>query len=539
VVALAYSLCAWFGRLLVVQPEFLASFWVPSGIALAALLLSPKRLWPGLLLGIFAANIVVNMATGTTFLVSAGFGIANCSEPLVAAFVLDRILGTPFHLNKLKDVVGLTFLAALAGNAATALMGAAVPHLAYGAPYWAVWRVWWIADALGIVLATPIILSWAAIDWSAVSGFLRRRGVEAAVLFATMTVLAQVVFGAQTASAFLLPFPYVTFPFLLWAAVRFGTPGASVASLILAVVAVWNTAIRHLGPFAASGGTISTQVLSTQAFLGVVALSALMLAVVIGERQQAEETLQKTNEGLEERIQERTKELARSNAELEQFAYVASHDLREPLRAIGGMAQLLEQSQKDHMDSRAREYVNHLLEGVGRMQMLIDDLLAFSRIGSKTDMVQVVQTGGVMESVVANLSVAIQESGAVVTHEKLPTLRCDPTQLTQVLQNLIGNAIKFRGEARPEIKVGAELKGGEWVFTVRDNGIGIGPEYFDRIFVIFQRLHTRRAYPGSGIGLAICKKIVTLHGGRIWVESSPGKGSTFFFTYPERVGVTS
>jgi light-regulated signal transduction histidine kinase (bacteriophytochrome) len=342
--------------------------------------------------------------------------------------------------------------------------------------------------------------------------------------------------------------------------VRFGVRGASMASLLLAVVAVWHTA-HHLGPFAAIGDSVSSHVLSTQAFLGVVTLSALMLATVIGERREAQKALQAANEGLERKVQERTHELsetnakllvevaerqraeeevkrsvaelARSNSELEQFAYVASHDLREPLRAVAGMAQLLSKGYQDKLDGKAQEYLTHIVDGVARGQDLIDDLLEFSRIGHKRHLVKVVESKEILKQVMENLSVAIRESGAVVTYDGLPSLKCDPTQLTQLLQNLVGNAIKFRGEQRPKIHVQAEVKNGEWVFAVRDNGIGIDPQYFDRIFTIFQRLHTRRAYPGSGIGLAICKKIVQLHGGRIWVESAPGQGAAFFFTYPQ------
>jgi light-regulated signal transduction histidine kinase (bacteriophytochrome) len=196
------------------------------------------------------------------------------------------------------------------------------------------------------------------------------------------------------------------------------------------------------------------------------------------------------------------------------------------------MVQLMERNCKAQMDDKAREYLTHIVDGVARMQLLIDDLLEFSRVGARPHAPQLVETRKVLETVLANLSVAIKESGAVVTHQDMPQLSCDVTQFTQLLQNLIGNAIKFHGESRPEIHVSAEAKDTEWVFSVRDNGIGIDPQYFDRIFAIFQRLHTRRAYPGSGMGLAICKKIVTLHGGRIWVESTPKKGSSFHFTYP-------
>jgi PAS domain S-box-containing protein len=230
----------------------------------------------------------------------------------------------------------------------------------------------------------------------------------------------------------------------------------------------------------------------------------------------------------------RAEELARSNAELEQFAYVASHDLQEPLRTIAGSVQLLQKRYAGQLDDRADEFIQHSVEGATRMQMLLNDLLAYSRVGSRgkpfesTDMQQVLKT------VLEDLSAAVKESGASISYDELPTVIADPVQLTQLLQNLIGNALKFKGDVAPQIHIGAKHERNEWKISVADNGIGIDTEYFDRIFVIFQRLHTRREYPGTGIGLAICKRIIDRHGGRIWVESKPGQGTTFFITIPDR-----
>jgi len=236
----------------------------------------------------------------------------------------------------------------------------------------------------------------------------------------------------------------------------------------------------------------------------------------------------------EEALARQAEELRRSNAELEQFAYVASHDLQEPLRAVTGMVQLLRQRYQGQLDARADEFVTHAVEGAARMQALINDLLAFSRVGSRGKDIQPTDASTILTSVLANLAVAIQENQAVVSYDALPLVTADPTQMMLLLQNLISNGIKFRSERSPKIHVGVERREGEWVFSVRDNGIGIERQYFDRIFGVFQRLHTRLEYPGTGIGLAICKKIVERHGGRIWVESAPGQGSTFLFTIPDR-----
>jgi PAS domain S-box-containing protein len=272
----------------------------------------------------------------------------------------------------------------------------------------------------------------------------------------------------------------------------------------------------------------------------------------------------------DEKLRQTLEELANTNAELERFAYVASHDLQEPLRMVASFVQLLAERYRGQLDSDADEFIGFAVDGAQRMQQLINDLLAYSRIGTRSQLPQPTDAEAVLNDALWNLSFAIEEAGAVVTHAPLPAVLADRTQLLQLFQNLIGNALKFHGSEPPRVHVTARAKDdvrsmmddgrlpddeaaspiahqtshialrtshfahptSEWVFSVRDNGIGIAPEYHERIFGVFQRLHSRSEYPGTGIGLAICKRVVERHGGRIWIESQVGQGTTFYFTLP-------
>ncbi|HEX6803945.1 MAG TPA: ATP-binding protein [Terriglobales bacterium] len=225
-------------------------------------------------------------------------------------------------------------------------------------------------------------------------------------------------------------------------------------------------------------------------------------------------------------------ELARSNRDLEQFAYVASHDLQEPLRMIAAYTELLGERYRGQLDANADKYISYAVDGAKRMQALIEAILSFSRVGREGLQLQNSDCNLLVEIARKNLAAAIAESGASISHDRLPVVVADPQLLAQVFQNLIGNALKFRGQAPPRIRLAARKQNQEWSFSVADNGIGIAPEHGQTIFAIFKRLHTHAEYPGSGIGLSICKKIIEQHGGRIWVESEPGKGSTFHFVLP-------
>jgi len=257
-------------------------------------------------------------------------------------------------------------------------------------------------------------------------------------------------------------------------------------------------------------------------------MQMILLAIEdITERKRVERELKQA-----EALKQAVEALELSNKDLEQFAYVASHDLQEPLRMVSSFTQLLAKRYQGKLDKDADDFIDYIVAGAKRMQTLINDLLTYSRVDTRGESFKPMDSEATFSQATANLKVAIEEAEAVITHDPLPPLIADNSQIVQLFQNLLGNAIKFHGKEPPRIHVSARQENNEWVFSFRDNGIGIAPEYFDRVFVIFQRLHSREEYPGTGTGLAICKRIVERHGGRIWVESEINKGSTFYFAIP-------
>ena len=259
----------------------------------------------------------------------------------------------------------------------------------------------------------------------------------------------------------------------------------------------------------------------------------------ITEHKRVVEEVHKLNVELEQRVAERTDELTlyaqrlvRSNAELKEFAYGVSHDLQEPLRMVTSYVQLLEKRYKGKLDPNADEFISYVVEGTIRMKQLLQALSDYSRVGTRSNPMQTVESEKVLEAVLKNLKIVLEETNGTITQGPLPIIIADEMQMLQIFQNLIGNALKFHGPQPPLIHVSAKQEGKNWIFSVQDNGIGIDPLYFEKIFIIFQRLHRRDEYPGTGIGLAVVRKIVERHGGRIWVESELDKGTTFYFTIP-------
>lgn len=354
--------------------------------------------------------------------------------------------------------------------------------------------------------------------------------VEAAFLQAAVLAVGVLVLFFKE------PYEYGLLPLLMWAALRFGVRGAITCGLTIIVLATISTAFGF-GPFVRS--TSRDSFISLYVFLTVTIICTLYLAGVFTERKQAEREVRRLNSELEQLVRNRTaqleatnQELCRSNAELGQFAHVASHDLQEPLRTVGSCMQILQKRYAGKLDARADELINHSVQGCQRMWDRIGAVLALAHVNATPECEEIVDTAALVEQVRDDLALAIKESGANLSHEGLPCVKASPQLLAQLFQNLIGNALKFRGDSPAVVQVRAVRKADDWLFSVADQGIGIDPEHFERIFQLFQRLDTEDRFPGTGLGLAICKTVVTRHRGRIWVESQPGHGTTFFFTLP-------
>jgi len=492
-----------------------SAVWPPTGIALAALLLFGRSLWPAIFVGAF----LVNLTTAGNVATSLGIAAGNALEAIAGAWLVERYAGGRRAFHRLPDFLKFAVLSGLVATAISPAIG--ITSLCLGgftrwSEYGPVWLTWWLGDLGGALIVAPPLILWLS---NPRPGWSRRRGIEAVAVLLALCLVGELEFLGYLLPGFSrYPLSFLCLPPLLWMAFRFGPRETATAGLVLLATATWGT-LRGAGPYGAFGPNASLLLL--QAFMIVTVLTAMSLAAVVAERRREHAVLEL-----------QAAELARSNAELEQFAHVASHDLQEPLRTVTNFVQLLARRYRGRLDADADEFVQYIVDGTTRMARLIEDLLDFSRAGTSDRPMRPIDTGDSVAAAVANLDLSIRGSGAVVHHDGLPTVNGDPTQLTQLFQNLIGNAIKFRGPDPPEVRVSAALRGRDWVFSVRDNGIGIEPQYAQRIFVIFQRLHGRTEYPGTGIGLSICQRIVARHGGHIWVESEPGRGSSFYFTLP-------
>ncbi len=568
VVAAVYYAVARLSLLLAFQKTNASPVWPPSGIAFALILWRGYRVWPGIMAGAFCANMVTFLQSQaapapTLMVASLLIGIGNTLEAMTGRFLLERLATVTHAFTRTHDFFRFVLVALLMCLVSSAI-GPTVLLLLEIIPksiYEVVWFTWWLGDATGVLVVTPLLLTWWE-KWRIQWGLFKL--VEMLLLLAMLLLVGSVSFGGWFAGRNAgYPLAFAPMPLLVWAAFRFGKRGTTTVILAISAIAVWQT-IHGNGPFV--GGSIHESLLLLQAFVGIMTVTSLGMAVLVTERHDGSVALRNAYDELDLKIHERTSELARanealrreneerreveealvlkaqelshSNEELEQFAYVASHDLREPLRSVSSFTQLLARRYGGALGKEGDEFIHFIVDGATRMEKLINDLLAYSRVGKKSVSASM-DCEKIFSEVLANLKTSIEESRAVVTHDPLPALKADAVEWRQLFQNLLSNAIKFHGKEPPRIHISVQKQPEpgeqgemEWMFSVEDHGIGFAPEYVERIFIIFQRLHTREEYPGTGIGLAICKKIVERHGGRIWAESTVGKGSTFHFTIP-------
>jgi signal transduction histidine kinase len=508
--------------------------WPPTGIALAAVLLGGYSIWPSILVGAFLANAM----TGISLPTAGGIALGNTLQAISGAFLLHRFVKSRNPLDRAQDVFTFVIAGALSCiiSATVGVTSLCLGGFELWSRYQSVWLTWWLGDTMGVLVVTPVLLAWfkePRLIWRT------RHVLEAVLFFVLMVTAAQIFFGDEFGiGTSHYPIGIIFFPFFIWAAFRFGQRGATTAILLASGLAVWGT-VNGFGPFVR--GTMNESLLLLQSYMAAGVVTILAMTAVLTERKHAELELRRAHDELEMRVKERTAALESANAvlvrqaqELERFAYISSHDLKEPLRMITSYLKLLAKRYQGKLDTDANEFIKYAVDGADRMAHLIHDLLEYSRIRGTEKKVGSVDCEVLWERMILNLKPAIEETGALLTHDPLPTVMGDATQLGQVFQNLLGNALKFRSRAVPRVHVMAERRGTEWIFSVRDNGIGIDGQYAERIFNVFQRLHPQAEYPGTGVGLAICKRIVEGHGGRIWVASVPGAGATFCFTLPTR-----
>ena len=512
-------------KLAIVHPSATA-VWPPSGIALAAVLLLGFWVWPGIFLGAFA----VNLTTTGSILTVSGIACGNTLEAVAGAWLVQKIaygcgpFDTPSNTFKFAWLAGgvSTMIGAIIGVGSLVVTGYSI-----SADMGRVWLTWWLGDMTGDLLFAPLLILWTS-AWP--PQWLRSRVWEAIGALCVLLVASSVILIWIPAENRAYLMELVCTPILLWAAFRLGREAAATAAVVLSSLAVWAT-FGGIGLFV--HGSPNTNLLLLQTYVAVSAIMALGVAATVWERKQAELSLQ-----------EHQRQLAQRNADLEQFAYAASHDLQEPLRTVSLFAEMLVAQYKGKLGPKADALIEHIIGGAGRMNAMVQGLLTYSGVvNSERIVFSPVRLDEVLDAALKNLDAAIVDSGALITRDPLPVVMGEREQLVSLFQNLIGNAIKYRSEVPPEIRIAAKQNGRDWIFSVRDNGIGIAPHHQQQIFAIFKRLHGTKI-AGTGIGLALSRRIVELHGGDIWVDSEIGNGSTFNFIIPHsdvrqsRVGIS-
>lgn len=507
--ALVYFIAGKLGLSLAVVHASASPVWPPTGLALAALLILGKQVWPALFVGAF----LVNLTTAGNAATSIGIAIGNTLEGVIGAWLVERFASGSEVFDRPRNVFTFLILACLGSTLISASVG--VTSLALGGfaawrDYGLIWSTWWLADAAGAVLVTPALILWTS---DASVERIRARPTEAGVLALLVVLVGAVLFGAP------LPSPWHATSFLclllvVWPAFRFGRAETAGVVLILSAMAIWGT-LRQFGPFASADPNQSLIML--QIFLGVIAATGLLVSSVVLQQQRGLRALERQAE-----------ELSRANVELKEFAHVVSHDLKAPLRGISSLASWIAEDCKGLLPDESRDHLALLEERTHRMAQLIDGVLAYSRVGRSTNRESVDSrrlVEQVIDTVGAPVSVQVEIEGS------LPTVFYDRTQLGQVFQNLIENAVQHLGRPAGRVVVSCRELEDAFEFSVSDDGAGIPVSQRERIFRIFHVLDPRGG--GTGVGLSIVKRIVESNHGRVSVESEEGAGTCFRFLVPK------
>lgn len=491
-----------------------SAVWPPTGIALAAFMVLGRSVWPAIAVGAF----LVNITTGGSPATSLGIAMGNTLEGMAGAELVRRFAGGSAAFDRPRDVFEFVLLAGLCATMISASIGVTSLCLGGFAPwseYWGIWLTWWLGDAGGAVVVTPALVLWARRPWP---GWTRAQWLEVIGLLAVFAGVGAIAFGG-----FLAPLggdaslSFLCLPPAIWTAFRFGKRETAAAVLILSGIAAWGT-VRSLGP---SPERENELLVLVQLFMGVVSVTSLSLAAVVSQRRRALEGLAR-----------QAVELASSNAELDEFARVVSHDLQTPLRGISHLAKWIVEDCEDILRAESRKHLSLLDDRARRMSRLIDGVLSYSRVGRTRAALQRVDSRAVVEGVIDSLGplrgVSVRIEGT------LPVVRYDRTQLTQVFQNLIHNGVQHLGRQSGEVVVSCRKADDGIEFSVRDDGVGIPETHLERVFQMFQVVDPEGET--TGVGLAIVRKIVEMHGGSVSVASTPGRGATFRFSIPKQLG---
>lgn len=523
--AILYGVAAKAGLMMDAVSGFATLVWAPSGLALAALLILGTRLWPGVFIGAFLANLL----NGAPIPVALGIGVGNTLEAVIAVYALRRIPGFEPSIERLADVIGLIVLAAGLSTMVSATIGVTSLYLGEiidSAQVGETWRAWWLGDLIGDLLVAPVLLVWAGngrrLDYP-------DRRAEALALVIAVVAASLVIFGGPAGA----PTPtgrfaqaYMFFPLLIWAALRFGQRGAVSTAFIVSVIAVWGTAIDH-GPFVRR--ELHDSLIALQTFMGIAAGTFLVLGASICERRRAEEQARLAHA--------RAEDANRAKAE---FLAVMSHELRTPLNAISGYVDLLSLGVDGPLSDKQRSSLTRIQLNQQHLLSLIDDVLSFARIeaGKLNIHVQTVLVHDVITSVGAVLEPELQRKQLGFSFEPCDntlSVQADPEKLRQILLNFLANAIKFTGE-RGHIRMGAERRADMVRIWVSDTGIGIPSDQIKQVFEPFFQVESgpTRRYPGIGLGLAIARDLARAMDGEVRLESTVGEGSTASVLLPAR-----